>query len=671
METYAYLGAGQLATAMRDAAQSWGLTVARDEFSRVSSMRWQTSDGNTRLDYQTYQYDEVGNLKDKFIQTASGNWFEHFEYNGLNQPTEHASRFYSGNLAISETFKWNQDSLGNRVDTGQAGDQVKYGTPTQQQAISSNQKTGDLKTVVLNSNRLAHPYYAEDKAKITYDAWGRARKIHFEIAVDETITGDYVLTYDALNRLAWRDYSATKKTYQSTTQESQQDIYSYAGNLELRHRVKPGGENESTFSESLWSPDGRMVGRADTSQFIWTTTDIQGRTTTLIENGTLNVLERFVYDVDGMVKGTNASFALLEHTLGEFSWTQFAAGKQWINILERSNKALLGFYLSSSNGLYDPQNNSVVTNNPVFTNNVPASTYEYVSSGWMTTSKVFATIGTTALAIATGGVSLAVQLFIAGAGIGYADARLGGASPEEALDAAWSGGIYAQGFVATLAILPAAATPYVLAGATVYGGYTAYDSFSQGHYAQGTFRALLAGAGGSATMRSAGYRFTFQWNLTLPRSVTTYSNPLRLPFKIGIVKDPIGAAKTQAMIRQNMYDEIEYLTQELDATIPERFLNPKNRPDYAVGQIEQVWQNALREGNGKVLDPHTGEIILWNRTQPRNGQWDMGHIQSYSSQHARLLNGEMTWAEFLNWYHDPASYHPQSIPSNRGHLGEI
>lgn len=94
-----------------------------------------------------------------------------------------------------------------------------------------------------------------------------------------------------------------------------------------------------------------------------------------------------------------------------------------------------------------------------------------------------------------------------------------------------------------------------------------------------------------------------------------------------------------------------------------------SRPPYAKGQEVAVYGNAAKASpNGKVYDPNIKELELpWDRSLPRNGQWDMGHIpqQKYSTVHARYMNGEMTKQEFLNWYRDPNNYRPESPSINR------
>ena len=97
----------------------------------------------------------------------------------------------------------------------------------------------------------------------------------------------------------------------------------------------------------------------------------------------------------------------------------------------------------------------------------------------------------------------------------------------------------------------------------------------------------------------------------------------------------------------------------------------KSRPSYAKGQIEKVWENAKDPLTGKVYDP-TGKEIIWDRTKPRKGQWDMGHIpgEKYSEVHELYMNDVITKEEFLEWYRNPDNYRPELPSTNRGHKYE-
>jgi hypothetical protein len=97
----------------------------------------------------------------------------------------------------------------------------------------------------------------------------------------------------------------------------------------------------------------------------------------------------------------------------------------------------------------------------------------------------------------------------------------------------------------------------------------------------------------------------------------------------------------------------------------------KSRPSYGKNQIEDVWNNHVNPITGASLDP-SGNTIKWDKTKPRGGQWDMGHIpgQKYSDMHKKYIDGEISLEDFLNWYRDPQNYRPELPSTNRSGLFE-
>jgi hypothetical protein len=104
---------------------------------------------------------------------------------------------------------------------------------------------------------------------------------------------------------------------------------------------------------------------------------------------------------------------------------------------------------------------------------------------------------------------------------------------------------------------------------------------------------------------------------------------------------------------------------------PIPYANPTQRPAYGPGQVEAVWANA-QDANGVVHDPNTGEVLTWDRSRSRAGQWDMGHLprQEYRVLHARYTSGQISLPQFLSEYRNPANYRPESVSANRGHRYE-
>ena len=105
---------------------------------------------------------------------------------------------------------------------------------------------------------------------------------------------------------------------------------------------------------------------------------------------------------------------------------------------------------------------------------------------------------------------------------------------------------------------------------------------------------------------------------------------------------------------------------------PKPYADPKSRPKYAEGQVDEVWERS-RSPDGKVYDPNTGQELTWDKARSRAGQWDMGHLpgEEYRKLHSRYMSGEIDLKQFLSEYKNPANYRPESISGNRGHAFEM
>ena len=101
------------------------------------------------------------------------------------------------------------------------------------------------------------------------------------------------------------------------------------------------------------------------------------------------------------------------------------------------------------------------------------------------------------------------------------------------------------------------------------------------------------------------------------------------------------------------------------------YSNPKNRPKYSEGQVDEVWESA-KQSDGNVYDPNTGEALSWDKAKSRTGQWDMGHKpgNEYRKLHQDYMDGRITREEFLKEYRNPDNYQPESPSANRSHRYE-
>ena len=97
-----------------------------------------------------------------------------------------------------------------------------------------------------------------------------------------------------------------------------------------------------------------------------------------------------------------------------------------------------------------------------------------------------------------------------------------------------------------------------------------------------------------------------------------------------------------------------------------------SRPSYAKGQVQAVWDAAVKKYGGKVKDPNTSTRLYWDKSKPRNGQWDMGHTKGnkYSTKHAEYMAGIISKQQFLDWYRNPKNYVPENPCDNRCHKYE-
>jgi len=125
----------------------------------------------------------------------------------------------------------------------------------------------------------------------------------------------------------------------------------------------------------------------------------------------------------------------------------------------------------------------------------------------------------------------------------------------------------------------------------------------------------------------------------------------------------IKATKVQVgKIRVNIKNAKSNIVKEVDNAKP----YSKGRPSYGKNQVEDVWENA-KGRDGKVIDP-TGKEITWDKSKPRNGQWDMGHMpkKEYRKLHKDYMDGKISKEDFLKEYKDPKNYRPELVKTNRG-----
>ena len=97
----------------------------------------------------------------------------------------------------------------------------------------------------------------------------------------------------------------------------------------------------------------------------------------------------------------------------------------------------------------------------------------------------------------------------------------------------------------------------------------------------------------------------------------------------------------------------------------------KNRPKHHQRNINQVWEKA-KQADGNVYDPHTGELLSWDKFKSRFDQWHMGHKpgHEYRTLVEKLRKGEITETQFKNEYYNPDNYQPEAPKTNMSHKYE-
>ena len=154
-----------------------------------------------------------------------------------------------------------------------------------------------------------------------------------------------------------------------------------------------------------------------------------------------------------------------------------------------------------------------------------------------------------------------------------------------------------------------------------------------------------------------------------------YSEHTILPTLTNLTLETVG--KPFFIIKEGMKSKDELAKWGDEVVVFESGNPPK---DY-VALIEKGYERALAaissgEYDLVVLDEYNMalffELITWDKTKSRNGQWDMGHIpgEKYSEMHQLYMDDVISKDEFLEWYRNPKNYRPELPGTNRSHKYE-
>lgn len=100
-----------------------------------------------------------------------------------------------------------------------------------------------------------------------------------------------------------------------------------------------------------------------------------------------------------------------------------------------------------------------------------------------------------------------------------------------------------------------------------------------------------------------------------------------------------------------------------------------HRPDYAEGQVDEVW-DAAKDENGEVwVTDRNGDRVQieWEPGQARKDVWDMGHVPDaqYRDLRKAYLDHDISLKDFLDEYRDVDNYRVEHPGRNRSHVDEI
>jgi hypothetical protein len=111
---------------------------------------------------------------------------------------------------------------------------------------------------------------------------------------------------------------------------------------------------------------------------------------------------------------------------------------------------------------------------------------------------------------------------------------------------------------------------------------------------------------------------------------------------------------------------------DIEKVNEERRYLMQNRPTHKSTFRENVWKNAEKHkdsnGNDYVEDPNVSLIKIYE-----TDNWDAGHItgSEYRYLADEYINGDISYEEFLEEYHDVDNYQVEDSHENRSRAHEL
>lgn len=117
---------------------------------------------------------------------------------------------------------------------------------------------------------------------------------------------------------------------------------------------------------------------------------------------------------------------------------------------------------------------------------------------------------------------------------------------------------------------------------------------------------------------------------------------------------------------------LKELSEQAIKKIRTEMLEAGYRPKYRKGQVQKVWDEALKKGKGKVRCPNTKKVLKWDKSKNRFDQWHMGHKpdKKWSDTVKDYKDGKITWKELLDKHGDHKNYVPEDPVGNMSHAYE-
>ncbi len=285
VEDYEYLG-------LKTIARRGENHLTFDQFGRVEDSVWRLGPNpGDVLDHYEYVYDQGGNITSK-LNGGNHTFDDVRTYNGLG----HLKSSTMGNVKLvpdvfpdvsstttAQSTSWSVDTLGNRYGGKYADGYDADNLPNDGSYYPSG---------LAQSLRFS----VSNHAGLKYDAWGRLVRLAPSTPAGGTpasaSVGVVTYEYDALGR-------RIETTQGGATRHGFHDG-------ELLVMESSSASNPSATTRYVRGVDGRIAfrqrdadGNGSLEESLWVLHDAEGNTTALVDDGTLEVVERFVYDVDG------------------------------------------------------------------------------------------------------------------------------------------------------------------------------------------------------------------------------------------------------------------------------------------------------------------------------------------------------------------------------------